>query len=78
MGEAQENNPEYTCGYVDSNEVGEKGCRHLSKAVWGELEVIYLCNCSVTQLGNNIGDRGCRHIGGGGWLRGEEVNMRNI
>ena len=38
-------------GRGDSNEVGEKGCRHLSKAAWGELEVIDLCNCTLTQLG---------------------------
>ena len=30
----------YICGYVDRNEVGEKGCRHLSKAALGELEEI--------------------------------------
>ena len=46
---AQTNMAEYICGYVDRNEVGEKGCRHLSKAAWGELEEIYLCNCSLTQ-----------------------------
>ena len=39
----------YICGYVGENEVGEKGCRHLSKAAWGQLEEINLCNCSLTQ-----------------------------
>ena len=29
--------------------MGEKGCRHLSKAAWGELEEISLCHCSLTQ-----------------------------
>ena len=29
--------------------MGEKGCRHLSKAAWGELEEINLGNCSLTQ-----------------------------
>ena len=47
--EAQTNMAEYICGYVGKNEMGEKGCRHLSKAAWGELEVISLCNCSLTQ-----------------------------
>ena len=47
--EAQKNMAGYICGYVDSNEVGEKGSRHLSKAAWGELEVINLCHCSLTQ-----------------------------
>ena len=46
--EAQNNMAGYICGYVDFNEVGEKGCRHLSKAAW-ELEEIRLCNCSLTQ-----------------------------
>ena len=39
----------FFCGYVDTNKVGEKGCRHLSKAAWGELEEIYLGDCSLTQ-----------------------------
>ena len=47
--EAQNIMVEYICGYVDGNEVGEKGCRYLPKATWGELEKIYLCNCSLTQ-----------------------------
>ena len=47
--DAQNNIPGYICGYVDSNQMGEKGCRHLSKAVWGELEVINLGNRSLTQ-----------------------------
>ena len=40
---------EYVGGYVDRNEVGEKGCRHLSKAAWRELEEIWICHCSLTQ-----------------------------
>ena len=47
--EAQINRAAYICGYVVDNEVGEKGCRHLSKSAWGELEVIGLGNCSLTQ-----------------------------
>ena len=39
----------YSCGYVEGNEVGEKGCKHLSKAAWENLEEIDLCNCSITQ-----------------------------
>ena len=66
--EAQENIPGYICGYVGGNEVGEKGCRHLSKAAWGELEAISLCNCSLTQgitksgtgaAGTSAGEPGC-------------------
>ena len=38
----------YICGKVEGNEVGEKGCRHLSKAAW-ELELIDLGNFSLTQ-----------------------------
>ena len=49
MGAAQENMDGFICGYVEDNEVGEKGCRHLSKVAWGELEEIWLCNCSLTQ-----------------------------
>ena len=49
MGEAKINRAGYICGYVDGNEVGEKGCRHLSKAAWGELEEINLGHCSLTQ-----------------------------
>ena len=45
----------YICGYVGDNEVGEKGCRHLSKATWGELEVIYLCHYSITQGKTKLG-----------------------
>ena len=55
MGAAQINIPEYICGYVVENEVGEKGCRHLSKAAWGELEETSLCNCSLTQLETKLG-----------------------
>ena len=64
--EAQKNIPGYMCGYVEGNEVGEKGCRHLSKAAWGELEVIHL-SWLLNSGGNKIGDRGCRHICGGDW-----------
>ena len=49
MDKAQENMAEYICGYVDNNEVGEKGCRHLSKVAWGEPKVIWLSYCSLTQ-----------------------------
>ena len=66
--EAQTNIPVYICGYVDGNEVSEKGCRHLSKAAWGELEVIDLGNFSLTQgeaqlgtgaAGISAGEAGC-------------------
>ena len=39
----------YICGYVVDNEVGEKGCSHLSKAAWEVLEEIWICHCSLTQ-----------------------------
>ena len=55
LGEAQEISAGYICGYVVGKEVGEKGCRHLSKAAWGELEVIGLCHCSLTQGGTKSG-----------------------
>ena len=53
--EAQENMAEYICGYVVENEIGEKGCRHLSKAAWGDLEVISLSYCSLTQTQTKSG-----------------------
>ena len=53
--EAQKNIAGYICGYVGYNEVGEKGCRHLSKAVWGELEEIWLSHCSLTQVKTKLG-----------------------
>ena len=49
MGADQINRAGYICGYVDSNEVGEKGCRHLLKAAWRELEEISLGQYSLTQ-----------------------------
>ena len=49
MGEAQRDMAGYKGGYVGDNEVGERGCRHLSKAAWRELEEIRLCDCSLTQ-----------------------------
>ena len=49
MGEAQKNMAEYIWGYVGGNNVGDKGCRHLSKATWEDLEEIYLGHCSLTQ-----------------------------
>ena len=66
--EAQRNRPGYICGYVGGNQVGEKGCRHLSKATWGELEHISLGSCSLTQgetksgteaAGTSAGEAGC-------------------
>ena len=67
MGEAQINRAGYICGYVEENEIGEKGCRYLSKAAWGELEVIWICNCSLAQgitksrtgaAGRSVGEAG--------------------
>ena len=55
MGEAQRNMAGYICEYVGKNEVGEKGCGHLLKAAWGELEVIDLCNYSLTQTKTKSG-----------------------
>ena len=55
MGKAQKNMAGYICGYVVGNEVGEKGCRHLSKATWEELEVIYIRNCSLIQAETKSG-----------------------
>ena len=49
MGEAQRYMVGYISGYVGDNKIYEKGCRHLSKAAWGELERIHLCHCSLTQ-----------------------------
>ena len=42
---------EYSCVYIDNNEISEKGCRYLSKAAWRELEVMALSNYSFTQTG---------------------------
>ena len=53
--EAQRIKAVYIFGYVGGNEVGEKGCRHLSKAAWGELEEIWLCDCSLIQTGTKSG-----------------------
>ena len=39
------------CGYLGDNQVGEIGCRHISKATWGGLEVVDLGNYSLTQVG---------------------------
>ena len=47
------------------NEVGEKGCRHLSKAGWGKLEEIYIGHCSLTQTIIKLG------IGAAGTSAGE-------
>ena len=47
--EAQKNISVYICGYLGGNEVGEKGCRYLSKAAWGQLERIYLGLSSLIQ-----------------------------
>ena len=47
--EAQKNMAGYICGYIGGNKVDKKGCRHLSKAAWGQLEVISLSYCSLTQ-----------------------------
>ena len=52
--EAENNCAGYICGYVGGNEVGEKGCRHLSKAAW-ELEEIDLSNCFLTQTETKLG-----------------------
>ena len=49
MGEAQSIRAGYIDGYVGDNKVGEKGCKHLSKVVWGELEEIRLGHCFLTQ-----------------------------
>ena len=55
----------YICGKAGNNEVGEKGCRHLSKAAWGELEEIILRNCSLTKTETKSG------IGAAGTSTGE-------
>ena len=55
MGAAQSDSDRYIYGYVGGNEVGEKGCRHLSKATWGELEQIRIGNCSLTQDQTKLG-----------------------
>ena len=49
MGAALRNRAGYIGEYVGDNEVGEKGCRHLSKAAWGDLEEIVLGHCSLTK-----------------------------
>ena len=68
MEAAQNNMAGYFCGYVGDNKVGEKGCWHLSKAAWGELEEIRLCDCFLTQgqtnsgteaAGTSAGEAGC-------------------
>ena len=69
MGEAQSNSTGYICGYVASNEVGGKGCRHLSKAVWGQLEEISLSHSCLTQgitkSGTGAAGTSVREAGGG-------------
>ena len=36
--------------YIGENEIGEKGCRYLSKAEWKEMEEINLSICYLTQM----------------------------
>ena len=55
----------YMCGNVGGNEVGEEGCRYLSKAAWGELEQISLGYYSLTQRETKSG------TGAGGTSVGE-------
>ena len=55
MGATQRNTARYICGYIGDNKVGEKGCRHLSKAAWAELEEIWICHCSLTQMETKSG-----------------------
>ena len=68
MGEAQNNLAEYICGYIDNNELGEKGCRNLSKAAWGDLQEIRRGYSSLTKsltksgtgaAGTLAGEAGC-------------------
>ena len=58
---------------IEYNQITEKGCRHLSKAIWMELEVINLSILFLNFEGNTIGDRGCQHICGGGWPKIKSV-----
>ena len=38
----------YSLFEVEKNKIGEKGCRHFSKAIWRELEVIQLSSLPLT------------------------------
>ena len=77
MEETQINTTRSSSGYVGDNQIGENGCKHLSKAAWRELEEIVLSNFSFNSDSNIIGDRGCyRLICGGGWSRMKKVFIR--
>ena len=48
-GEHQKNRIVYCSVFVEVNQIGEKGCRHISKETWRELEGVVLRNDSLTQ-----------------------------
>ena len=52
---------------IVNNQIGEKGCRYISKAAWGKLENILLSSGSLTKIGisSAIGDAGTSARGTG-------------
>ena len=75
LDEAQINISVYICEVVGYNEVGDKGCLHLSKAAWGELRWIQLGYYCLISDRNKTGDRGCRYICEGSWPKIKRVDV---
>ena len=62
--------------FLGNNNIGDKGCAHLSKVHWPNLETILLCKEFIKYLGNNnINDEGCQHISKAYWPNLGEINL---
>lgn len=62
-----------TIDNIGTNNVGDKGCEHLSKADWKNLTSLNL-SCKQDNLGNNnFGNNGCEHL-----VKAEWKNLRSL
>ena len=52
----------------DVDKIGAKGCSHLSKTHWPNLQKIHLCKKFINiEDNNNIGDKGCSRLSKAHW-----------
>ncbi len=58
---------------IDDNRLGDRGCKHLSKAQWFNLSEIQLSNNFIDSDMNIITEKGCKYLSNAYWTKMKKI-----
>ena len=65
----------YLACNVDSNKIGDRGCKYLAKGRWNILTILTLGTTSLTIESNKINDKGIKNLAKAWWKHLSRVNL---